>query len=690
MIKPFEASDLIAAVQSIAQRLLAPAPAPRGIDHTVQLRTPPGQTIEDTIKMTKPAPPSFTPSHEDTLRIPPPNPSDTDHEQTIRLTAQEIKAFQDTSYSDWKNTAEPHLEDHEKAELERAAAERLTAEKAAAGRAAAEFAAQEGFVTPAIEEPEVVPPSAISVPEEHAVAESAAMLLDPASEAPAAPIFAVAPEPSAESAFFASSMDDSSRDAAPIFAVEPEVAELAPVTPPLYSETAYSEAAMAPMTPALEAIVEAVSGSPAMQAAPAPETGTLETNAPLTPGPMPVAFAAELEPTSMPATEVAAVPASGLEVTSPAFERGPEVAQDPGLVTETDDMSQFVTKFGVEGAEPVHVGIVSDLSDEQVAAITSPVPQEPEPVADATHLPYVVPAVEPQLMESEAVASPIVEQVGSFQAVAPMQGVEPVVAYVPDLADSQSFPAVREPDSEAEPMAEAAAMVEAPIVQMVPAELAVMDPAANEPAPRESALELVAPSEVEPAPEPSVQMGPATIEAAPIESAPEPVIARTATIEPEPEVAAVEAVSSLELPVASVLSEPEPSPEHVAVAHAVETALAAAAGTAVAGFAHVVPDPAIEPIHEVTPASDEIDPRHELFGDAALAEELAAALSNKEGEDRHSSTLEVQSSARPAPSSSQNSNISSFSDGKLADAVARAFESLKPQLITEIIKELAR
>ena len=96
MIKPFEASDLIAAVQSIAQRLLAPAQPSRAIDATVQLRAPLGRSIEDT------------------LRVPPPRHSDVNHEDTLRLTAEQIKAFQDASYRDWANTAEPHLEDDEK------------------------------------------------------------------------------------------------------------------------------------------------------------------------------------------------------------------------------------------------------------------------------------------------------------------------------------------------------------------------------------------------------------------------------------------------------------------------------------------------------------------------------------------------------------------------------------------------
>src|SRR5579884_2470130 len=114
MIKPFEASDLIAAIQSIAQRMLAPTPPPRGLDSTVQLRAPQGSTLEQTIRM--PAA-SFGGNvrHEDTIPIAPPRLANVNVEDTLRLTAQEIKAFQDASYKDWAATAETHVEEHEKA-----------------------------------------------------------------------------------------------------------------------------------------------------------------------------------------------------------------------------------------------------------------------------------------------------------------------------------------------------------------------------------------------------------------------------------------------------------------------------------------------------------------------------------------------------------------------------------------------
>jgi hypothetical protein len=380
---------------------------------------------------------------------------------------------------------------------------------------------------------------------------------------------------------------------------------------------------------------------------------------------MPVTSAAELEPTSVPAAEVAAIPASGLEVTSPVHEPGYQVAQDPALVTETDDMSQFVTKFGVEGAEPVHVGMASDLSDEQLAAITTPLPPAGE---------VVTPTVEPQAMEPESSASPIMEQIGSLEAIAPMQSVEPIVAYVPEVEDSQSFPAVREHEAAPEPGIEAPVMRGAtvePVAELVP--------------------EMIVAPEAEPATVPVAQA-----EVAPIESTPEPAIAEVAAA---PEAASAEVISAaapviaaFAAPAAVAPAEVAPSPEHVAVAQAVETALAAAAGTAVAGLSLVVHEPATEPRYEesgneeagyqVEPAEADLNP--EPIGDAALAEELAAALSHKAAEEH------PQAAAVSAPIRAQAPETAGLYDTKLADAVARAFESLKPQLITEIMKELGR
>ena len=84
------------------------------------------------------------------------------------------------------------------------------------------------------------------------------------------------------------------------------------------------------------------------------------------------------------------------------------------------------------------------------------------------------------------------------------------------------------------------------------------------------------------------------------------------------------------------------------------------------------------------------------MGDAALAEELAAAISRKETEERAkvaadaATTAAMEKAAAEAAAPATGFGLEGLNDHRLADAVARAFESLKPQLITEIIKELSK
>src|SRR3954468_24777063 len=98
MIKPFEATDLIAAIQSIANKMTAGAPARH--DPTVRI-APPMASLDHTILI---APPQ----HEDTVRIPAPKSAQSTpaYEETVRLTPEQIRAFQDKSYKDWVASAE--------------------------------------------------------------------------------------------------------------------------------------------------------------------------------------------------------------------------------------------------------------------------------------------------------------------------------------------------------------------------------------------------------------------------------------------------------------------------------------------------------------------------------------------------------------------------------------------------------
>ena len=681
MIKPFEASDLVAAVQSIAQRLLAPAPTTRSIDATVQLRSP-----GDTGRIARP-------------------PAEPDHEDTLRLTAEQIKAFQDASYHEWAKTAEPHLEEHEKAAAATAAVPEMavaapaeeehtvaipheTAEMLRAALAAetAEPTAHPGAPR---ETPVYDAMSAAGVAAEHEILngtttpvapiyEPAAPVQEAAVEAPPTPVFYTPPvvaEPEPEP------------PATPAFAVEPVVPAEVPEAPVI------SVAAPEPVMQVPEAAVEPVAEAapvvltepviavepiaPVVETAPIVSAPVLETSAPKTPGPMPVAPAADLEPTSAPAVEIAAAPAHELEITSPPQERGALVTQDPALITEAEDMAQFTTKFGVESAEPVHVGLTADLSDEQLAAIISPPEEEDTLIAEVPAAVIPEPMVEPEVAaEPEPV---LAQEIPSIQAVEPAVVTEPIVTHVPEPEPAIEAPAVQAVTPEiAEPEVEAAPaepeVAPGPVVESVVAEPAIIAP---EPA-VEPVAEVAAAS---PVMEPAADVA--------HEREPEPLVAQE--IVPEPAVTAV----------AEIAAEPEKPAQEEHVLHAVETALAAAATVAAPGIAHVIhaePQHVEEPASEPTPVTAEPEPvRHsEPMGDAALAEELAAAISRKETEERAKAAAETAATAAmeqvaaEAAAPAADLGVRGLNDNRLAEAVARAFESLKPQLITEIIKELSK
>lgn len=656
MIKPFEASDLIAAIQSIAQRLLAPTPPPRMMhDATVQLRA--GHA-----------------GYEDTLRVPPPKAAEPSHEDTLRLTAEQIKAFQDASYKDWAATAERHLEDDEKVAAQEAVDE-IPVTAAVAEEAAGESViAEPAIAEPRVAQDEVAPAmpmvdadmptssretpvfsamAASGVAAEHEIFNSTATPIAPVEEP--APVFTAAP-----TFYTPPVVEPAEEPAAPAFAIQ-AVEPVSSVT----EEPAVTEA------PAIvEPIVEALPAAPAAVVPP-----VLETSAPLTPGPMPVEQAANLEPTIAPAEEVAVSQSHDLEITSPPQERGgPIIVQDAALVTESDDMSEFVTKFGVESAEPVHVGVVSDLSQEQIDAIVTPVEEE-APAAPETLTADVreeVAEVTPAVVEEPQV--PATESVAVEQKIEAVEAPPPVVVQEPAVEDTQRIVAV--PEAEPEPVAretEAVEIAEAP----------------------STSVEISTVDAVTPTIEPSVMVA-----ETPLPSSPELPAAVAEVVAPTIEAAETAAVAE------GITESVQPAVESpISFAQVAEVGLAAAAGAAVIGMPHIgglepagVEQPMTpeEPNVEKAAETEVVEPQPEPYGDAALAEELAAALSRKETEERAKSAANAAAAAALEPAAAaaiapvRDMGMQGLSDTKLAEAVARAFENLKPQLITEIIKELGK
>ncbi|HWR16183.1 MAG TPA: response regulator [Terriglobales bacterium] len=545
MIKPFEATDLLAAVQSIGNKQPSstvrtpPPPRPEPEDETTVRIPPQVASLVDTLPI---PPPKAAVTHEDTVPIPPP----TDADATLRLTPEQVRAFQDQSYREW-------MAIHDKGGVP-------------AAEAHTEEAAPEMSVAPPAPAVEVEP----AIP----------AMLEP--EMPVAVVYA---EPEAP--------------AQPFFAVEPamEVPEPVPVelVPPAISVTSHEEASM-----------------------------ELETSAPIMLGDLDVAKVEELETTiASPTMEVAIESAPELEINSPIhLQERVEVEADSALVTNDQDMSEFVTKFGVEKPEEIAVGVVSDLEPEQLAAITMPV-EPAEHVLEAT------------------VAEPtsVLDEVGEVEIQTPMIEPEPVVAFVPSLEDTQE------------------------IAPFVPA----MESA------QEEAVET-------PALEPSV------VELEPVA----PAVAEEISV-PEPPVEAVAEAPAVEAPM-----------------HSVEMAVAAAAGVASAvGVGHIATDQtpaAPEPL--VTAPVEELQSEAQValvsessatpsVGDAELAQQLAAALAKAEAEQpvaaeteaAITASIEPHLAAAVEPIAEEAHN---WSDSKLSEAVAKAIEKLKPQLITEILRELIK
>ncbi len=98
MIKPFEATDLIAAIQGIASKMTGLSPARH--EPTVRI-APPLASLDQTMRIA-------APQHDDTVRVPAPKGTQSHpaYEETLRLTPEQIRAFQDKSYKDWVASAE--------------------------------------------------------------------------------------------------------------------------------------------------------------------------------------------------------------------------------------------------------------------------------------------------------------------------------------------------------------------------------------------------------------------------------------------------------------------------------------------------------------------------------------------------------------------------------------------------------
>ena len=368
LVKPFEASDLIAVVQKFESRM-------------------------------KPA----------------------EEVHTVKMAA--VEEFKDASYEEWKSEAEE----------------------------------------------EAAPPAKVEVP--HEMASAPAFMDDYAEAAPPpveAPAFAVETQPAAEAApAFAMDAPPSPFEEHPAFAMESAPA-------PSFGEPAAAAAAPMPFEmPETAAPLEM----------PNLEIGQTTTEMPALEMPaiqshFEAAPPAEFEPTAAPlAASIEVTTAAELETTAVA---SPEISvgQDPGLVTDADEMSHFATGFGVQNAEEIPVGVASPevlpaepVAEEQVAA------QVEEPHVSTEKIetyeePQPEPAAEPQAAQVESEMQRAFAVGSSGAAAAPALEPEPAPEHpaaasapIPEELVAQFAAELEQAHQEREAMGETAPVEEAQLTE---------------------------------------------------------------------------------------------------------------------------------------------------------------------------------------------------------------------------------
>ena len=346
IIKPFEASDLLAAI------------------HKLQEKLSPKATVVATA--------------HDPDELP-------EYERTVKIAAP-VFDEKDESYASWKSGAVEHVD------------ENLPASVPSEMQASAAFAGELDAVRPdaGTRSTEAIDPPVLSG------AEAPTAELAPAEEladsAPQAGLLSKA----ASSSFGGAMIDD---DFAKPAALRDPATETVRINDQISSSAGYSGFEVAP---SLEEHSDAVEKIQAYGAAASFEDAAAAVSATSDIGFQP-SSGAEFEPTSAPQfdSEPEAAPALGFEPTS--LQSGEEVeahATDPALVTDGSGMaSAFPTKFGVENAEVVPVGNASDYPElygapasaagpiessagteleEYPAAIEAPAPETGTPVAEHT------------------------------------------------------------------------------------------------------------------------------------------------------------------------------------------------------------------------------------------------------------------------------------------------------------------
>ena len=265
-------------------------------------------------------------------------------------------------------------------------------------------------------------------------------------------------------------------EAQPMFGLEYAVpASVAKETPVVAEEEAAVEEPMAFSSPAHSAEEETEVSSPSAYLAEASAAMGLETSHALVEEIPVVESAPDFEPNVAPPVQVETHAENGVE---PGIEQpSPEltVPPDPALVGGTDSFSDFTTRFGIENAEVIPVGIVPELMEDASSSYEYQPPEEghafegdeAEPVAEEAKSEDMAQSPTPVAVSSAANMSwEMVPVEAAAETSAPIAATpEPAAAE----ADTESTSSVQEEPARFEPMSAAVVEESAPDTHVVQA-----------------------------------------------------------------------------------------------------------------------------------------------------------------------------------------------------------------------------
>lgn len=666
MIKPFEATDLTAAVEAIAKRF--------------------------NIQKTAAPPPPPAPKAPQNFRS---------YEETVLLSQDELRQTLGIADDGAKTT-----------EAAAAAVVASPAAVAVASPVVATPALELGVDSSAIltEHPEIKP-AETAVPAMELETPAKAAESEPHSPFSHASVarevveHPVAPVPASETAAWDPVLDGIAIPS-DVLSAEPEASQPVAEAQPMFGLEYAVPASVAQETPAPEVEVPVAFSpvqsieteqvtSPNAYLAEASAAMGLETSHAIVEEEPVVEAAPDFEPNVAPPVQVQTHAENGVE---PGIEQpSPEltVSPDPALVGGTESFSSFTTHFGVENAEVIPVGIVPELLPDASSSYEYQPPEEghafegeaeavaesqPEDVPDA---PLAFAASTPEVSWEMV---PVVAAAQMSATIAPAPEISPAEAAVQE----EPAPVLAPPAARAGSVAAAAAPIEE---STHPAE-----PSAGEPAekPFDPDATQALPEEFFTSSEPQLETTAELVGA----SLPAPAVEHGIEAEPETPAVVVEksvveehvVVPPLEAAEPTiVVPEPEIEPEPTVEAHTEPTPVISSITTEPA-ILSVGPEPPSPPvIAEETPVETRsIEPHPPVetpmiaAAAAAGASMLGAAITEHL---QHAS--EPLISKPPASSAEPETAPGDQTQVFIASAVARVLDRMKPTLIEEIAREMS-